>query len=293
MNILVRIGGAVLVGVLALAACAPAQTGGPGGTSGSGGPSVSQQPKAPTFPAGSYMETIQKRGMLKAGVKQDQVGFGYLDPRTNKTEGFDVDMVKEIAKAIFGDPEKVELIKVVSAQRIPFLQEDQLDIVAATMTINDERKQQIDFSDVYYLAGQQVLVPRNSTATSIKDFAGKTVCSAKGSTSEQNIRTQQPAAQLLLFDTYSECLTAMQQGRADGISTDDIILKGLQKQDPNTKLIGDPFTKEPYGMGIKKGRSEFVKFVNDLVAEMKKDGRWATIYKNNLGDPVPQPPAAQ
>src|SRR5262245_28147819 len=129
---LMRFAAAALAGAFILTACATTQTGssGPAGTGGGGGgPSVAGQGKAPTFAAGSYMETIQKRGKLKAGVKQDVLLYGYLDPRTNKTEGFDVDVVKAIANAIFGDPEKVELIKVTSAQRIPFLQEDQVDVV--------------------------------------------------------------------------------------------------------------------------------------------------------------------
>ncbi|MCL6650010.1 MAG: transporter substrate-binding domain-containing protein [Chloroflexi bacterium] len=152
--------------------------------------------------------------------------------------------------------------------------------------------QQIDFSDIYYMAGQQVLVKRDSPIASIQDTNGKRVCAAKGSTSEQNVRKFAPQAELVLLDSYTECLTALQQGRADAISTDDVILKGLQKQDPNTKIVGEPFTKEPYGIGIKKGRPEFVKFINDLLAQMKRDGRWAAIYKQYLGEPVPAPPPA-
>jgi putative glutamine transport system substrate-binding protein len=294
---LARLAASAFVGAFLLTACATSQTGssGPAGTGGSGGgPSVAGQGKAPAFAAGSYMETIQKRGMLKAGVKQDVLLYGYLDPRTGKTDGFDVDIAKAIANAIFGDPEKIELTKVTSAQRIPFLQEDQIDVVVATMTITDDRKKEIDFSDVYYLAGQMLLVPKNSTLTKIQDAGGKTICSAKGSTSEVNVPKFAPTAQLLLFDTYTECLTAMQQGRADGLSTDDVILKGLAEQDPNMKLVGEPFTSEPYGIGFKKGHPEFVKFVNDLLADMKKDGRWADIYKKWLGKlgPVPAPPPA-
>ncbi|MFN8534814.1 MAG: glutamate ABC transporter substrate-binding protein [Dehalococcoidia bacterium] len=268
--------------ILALVACQPSQTGGPSVATGS----------APAMPAGSYMETIQKRGMLKAGLRQDVLLYGFLDPVTNKWDGFDVAMAREIARAIFGDPNKIEMIRITSAQRIPFLQEDQVDLVVATMTINKDRLNQIDFSDIYYMAGQQVLVKGNSTITSIQDTNGKKVCATKGSTSEQNIVKFAPRAEPVLLDSYTECLTALQQGRADAVSTDDVILKGLQKQDPSTKIVGPLFTDEPYGIGMKKGRPEFVKFVNDLIGQMKKDGRWAAIYKQYLGEPVPQPPPA-
>jgi polar amino acid transport system substrate-binding protein len=260
-----------------------------------------QQPGAtrgavPQYPADSYMANIVQRGRLVAGVKNDVLLFGYLNPRTNQVEGFDVDVVKEIAKELFNDPSpaRLELKPVTSAQRIPALQEGVVDIVAATMTITDQRKQQIDFSDVYYSAGQRLLVKKDSTATKIQDLdkADKTLCAAKGSTSEQNISKFAPNAQKLLFDTYPECLTALQQGRLDAISTDDVILAGLAEQDPNTKLVGDKFTDEPYGLGIAKTSTGLLEFVNGVLRKMKQDGRWKQIYQRWLGKygPVPDPP---
>jgi ABC-type amino acid transport substrate-binding protein len=249
-------------------------------------------PKPGDMPAGSYMKTIFDRGKLIAGVKTDTPLFGYLNPRTNKIEGFDVEICKEIAKAIFGDPEKVELKEVTSASRIPLLQQGAIDLFAATATINKERLQQIDFSDVYYEAGQKLLVPKNSTINDIKDTSGKKICAAKGSTSETNITKFQPQAQVVQADKYTECLLAMQQGRADGISTDDAILAGLAATDPNTKVVGDRFTQEPYGVGVAKGKEGFLPFVNAVLADLKKSGRWAAIYKEWPGKYLPdaQPP---
>jgi putative glutamine transport system substrate-binding protein len=257
------------------------------------------QPTAgPTaFAATSYMSKIVSRGKLIAGVKQDQPLFGNVNPRTNQIEGFDVDMVKEIAKILFnGDtsPNRIELKPVVSAQRIPFLQEGVVDIIAATMTITEERKQQIDFSDVYYLAGQRLLVKQSTNVAKIQDLdkADKTICSAKGSTSEQNITKFAPSAQKLLFDGYAECVTALQQGRADAVSTDDVILAGFADQNPDLKLAGDKFTDEPYGLGIAKSSAGFLEFTNGVLRQMKTNGRWKAIYQQWLGKfgPVPDPP---
>jgi ABC-type amino acid transport substrate-binding protein len=286
----------------ALAACGSAQGGATSAPSGlassTAGPSATTAPSATAFPATSYMAKIVQRGKLIAGVKQDQPLFGLLNPRTNQIEGFDVDVVKEIAKALFNvkdDPgAKVELRGVTSAQRIPLLQEGALDIVAATMTINDERKQQIDFSDVYYLAGQSLLVKKDSTVTKIQDLdkADKVISSVTGSTSEQNITKFAPNAKTLLFAGYAESVTALQQGRADAVSTDDIILAGFLDQDPNLKMVGGQFTQEPYGLGMAKANAGFTEFVNNELRKMKTDGRWKAIYTKWLGKigPAPEPP---
>jgi ABC-type amino acid transport substrate-binding protein len=277
-------GAAGLTGGAALAACG--QGGGPGG-----GPGA-----VPAYPAGSYMARVVQRGRLVAGVKQDQPLFGYLNPRTNKLEGFDVDVAKEVARALFNDPSesRLELKPVTSASRIPLLQEGGIDLVAATMTITEERKQQIDFSAVYYLAGQSLLVKKDSPATRIQDLdrADKTVCSATGSTSEQNLTRFAPNAQKVLFPGYADCVTALQQGRADAVTTDDIILAGFAAQDPSLRLVGGQFTQEPYGLGVNKGSAGFLEFVNGVLQAMKTSGRWKAIYTQWLGSigPAPDPP---
>ncbi|MCC7106161.1 MAG: glutamate ABC transporter substrate-binding protein [Chloroflexi bacterium] len=244
------------------------------------------------MPAGSYMKQVQDRGKLNAGVKTDVLLFGYLNPRANKIEGFDVDMAREVARAIFGDPNKIDLKEVTSASRIPAVKEGIVDLFVATATITKERLNEIDFSGVYYEAGQQLLVPKNSTITSIEGAAGKRICAATGSTSEQNIKRSQPQAQVVQTDKYSDCLLAVQQGRADGVSTDDVILMGLAEQDPNMKIVGKTFTQEPYGIGLAKTHPEFTQFVNGVLARLKQSGRWAEIHKQWLGKFIetPAPP---
>jgi polar amino acid transport system substrate-binding protein len=243
----------------------------------------------PDFPEGSFMKEIQARGVLRAGVKQDVLLFGYLNPRTNRIEGFDVDIAREIARVVLGDPEKVDLRGMPSAARIPSLTEGTVDIVVSTMTITKARMEQIDFADVYYESGQMILVPGNSELTGIQDTAGKRVCAAKGSTSETNISLFSPEAVVVQADVYSECLLAMQQGRADAISTDDVILLGLAEQDPSTKLLAPPFTQEPYGIGIAKGHTEFVDLINATLTQLKDSGRWAEIHSQWLGKYIPTP----
>ena len=256
-----------------------------------GGAAPSSPTAAATFESSSYMAKIQAAGKIRIGTREDNVPFGKKNPATNKFEGFDPDIARELAKAIFGNQgdidAKIEWVAVVSATRIPTLQENKADLVIATFTINEERKKQIDFSDSYFNTGQRILVKKDNTAIKeAADLNGKRVCAARGSTSEKNISTKAPQATLELQDTYANCLILLQQGRVDAISTDEAILFGLTKQDPNTKVVGATFSDEPYGIGVKKNegndRAGFVRFVNGELKKMIDDGRWAAIYKQWL-----------
>jgi putative glutamine transport system substrate-binding protein len=251
-----------------------------GGTTGAapGRPAASQ----PSFPADSYMARIQQRGQLIVGVKYDTPPFGSLNPVSNQVEGFDPDLARELALALFGDEKKVRFDEAVSRNRIPFLQEDKVDIILSTMTITDERRQEIDFSDTYYMAGQSILVRKGSPIQSVNDLNGRTVASAQGSTSERNVRERAPAANLLLFPAYAESLAALKDGRADAVSTDDTILMGMILKDQDLQMVGGLFTEEPYGAGIKKGRPEFLAFVNRVFDELKTNGRWTELYKKHI-----------
>jgi putative glutamine transport system substrate-binding protein len=229
---------------------------------------------------------------LVVGVKYDQPLFGYLNPLTNELEGFDVEIAREVARQIFNDPEAVDFRESISANRIPYLQNGIVDIVAATMTANEERAQQIDFSDTYYVAGQSLLVRNDSDIESIDDLAGKRVGTARGSTSERNIRERAPEAQVELFDTYGDAVQALLANRVDAVTTDDIILYGFQKEDPERlKVVGGQFTQEPYAIGVPKGNEELLNQVNTALRNIKESGRWAEIYEQFIpGEEVPEVP---
>lgn len=241
-----------------------------------GGPSGTQA--TPTFASDSYMAALQKKGKIVIGVKYDVPQFGALNPATNQPEGFDVELGKIIASKLGVQPEFVEAV---SANRIPFLNQDKVDLVISTMTINEERKQQIDFSIVYYVARQRLLTKKGSPITDVKALNDNkaTVCSAKGSTSEKNIRTVAPAANVILQDGYAQCFQLLQNGQAQAVTTDDVILVGFAKQDPGSyQLTGEPFSKEPYGMGMKKGRVGFKPFVDSVIRDVKRNGTWTRLY---------------
>lgn len=248
----------------------------------------------PSFAAGSFMAELQSRGKIVIGVKFDIPQFGFLNPTTNRPEGFDVDLGNIVADRLGVDAEFVEAV---SANRIPFLKENKVDLIISTMTINEERKKEIDFSIVYYLAEQRLLVAKDSKIEEVEDLdkAKAKVCSAQGSTSEKNIRIVAPNAVVELQKGYSDCFALLQNKQADAVTTDDVILTSLLSRDPaNFKLTGRAFSKEPYGMGIQKGRVGFIDFVDGVISVVKKDGTWNKLYdkwvKPLTGESASPPP---
>lgn len=266
------------------------------GTGGTTTPSptvaATQAATKPRLELSTYQYALQTKGKIRIGTQEDNTPFSVKTPATGKWDGFDVAIGREIAKAIFGEAEDVEKfiewVPVVSATRIPAITDNKADIVIKTFTINDERKAQIDFSDVYFRTGQRILVKKdNTTIKEAADMAGKTICSQRGSTSEKNILTAtNNAARPLLLDSYPACLLALQQGQADAVSTDETILFGLVKQDPNTKIVGKYFSQEPYGIGVKKSaggdRTGFVDFINRTLITLITTGKWATFYEQYI-----------
>ena len=266
---------------LALAALALAACGDDDEDEGGGGGGGDQAADAKEFPAGTTMAKIQKRGEIKIGVKFDVPPFGFKNPQTDEVEGFDVDMGTFVAEELGVEPKFVEAI---SDNRIPFLQQGEVDLILSTMTINQERDMEIEFSEPYYIARGRILVPKDSDIKGVEDLVGgTTVCTALGSTYEETLRKEAPEAELKLVDTYSECLELLQNGAIDAISTDDVILTGMIIQDDTLQMVGDPLTTEPYGAGIKEGDKEFQKFVSDTLEAAQEDGRWAERYQEWVG----------
>ncbi|MEC0241045.1 ABC transporter substrate-binding protein [Paenibacillus dokdonensis] len=230
------------------------------------------------------IDAIKARGKVIAGVKYDTKLFGLKDPASGKVEGFDIDIAKALAKKIFGDETKVELKEVTSKTRIPLLQNGDIDLIIATMTITEERKEQVDFSDVYFKAGQSLLVKKGSAIQGLQDLKkGVKVLTVKGSTSAKNIREKAPDANVLEFENYQDAFTALKAGQGEVLTTDNAILLGMQQQDPNYVLVGGNFTDEPYGIAVKKGDADFVAQVNDLLKEMKSSGEYDKLYEQWMG----------
>jgi glutamate transport system substrate-binding protein len=221
---------------------------------------------------------------LVIGVKADQPGLG-LQTGSSYT-GYDIEIGKIIAKGLGVDESGITWKTTVSANREPYIQQGQVDLVVATYTINDDRKKVVNFGGPYFVAGQDLLVPTNSAITGPESLAGKKVCSVSGSTPAKRIQTDYKDAKLQQFDTYSKCVTALAGGQVDAVTTDDIILAGYASQDQYAgkfKVVGKPFSKEPYGIGVKKDDTEGCNKVNDILKASVADGSYKAAWDSTLG----------
>jgi glutamate transport system substrate-binding protein len=248
------------------------------------------------FDAGTTMAELNEAGKVTVGTKFDQPGFGLLNP-SGDPEGFDVEIAKIIAAELGIEAENIEFVETVSANREPFIQNGQVDFVVATYTINDTRKQVVDFAGPYYEAGQDIMVAKGNSEgiEGPDDLAGKSVCSVEGSTPAEKIRTEYPEAQLVTYDVYSKCADDLKNGNVQAVTTDNVILTGLVAGSPDDfELVGNPFTKEPYGVGLAKGDDDFRTFINDVLEQSFEDGSWEEAWDRTAGaisgQEAPEPP---
>lgn len=220
------------------------------------------------------IQKIIDRGTLKVGVKVDVPKYGYKDPSTGKIEGFEIDIAKAVAKKILGDENKVDLQAVTAKTRGPLLDSGEIDMVAATFTITDERKKSYNFSDPYFTDGVGLLVKKDAGISSFKDLNGKKIGVAQSSTTKKALQEEADKQGIKVtfseFASYPEIKTALSSGRVDCFSVDGAILLGYL--DDNTKILSDKFSPQNYGIASKKDNTELAKVINETITEMKTSG---------------------
>ena len=269
-----RVIGAVALAVafpLAMTACGGGDSGGGGGGGGGGGDSI------------------------VIGTKFDQPGLGMKNP-DGTMSGFDVDVATYVAGELGYAPDKIEWKESPSAQRENLIQNGQVTFIAATYSITDARKEKVSFAGPYLLTGQGLLVRSDSNditgAASLEN--NKILCSVSGSTPAQKIKDEYPAVQLQQYDTYSACIEALKNGAVDAVTTDEVILAGYAAQSPGAfKIVGEPFSEERYGIGLKKDDTELRTKINDALKKMESSGAWKEAFDKNLGPAgitAPEPP---
>ena len=274
---------AAAASALALAGCA-------GG--GAGDTAEPTEEAAPTFEAGTTMAELADAGTITVGTKFDQPLFGLVGP-SGVPEGFDVEIAKIIASELGISEDNIEWVETVSANREPFIENGQVDIVVATYTINDKRKEVVSFAGPYYMAGQSILVlADNDTIESEEDLVGQPVCSVTGSTPAAKLA--EIGAEPVLTDTYTNCLEPLRSGQVVAVSTDNVILAGLAAQNEGEfKVVGEPFTEEPYGIGLALDDTDFRMWINDVLEAAEEDGRYEEAWNSTAGTVLPfvEPPA--
>ena len=229
------------------------------------------------------------------GTKFDQPGLGLKNP-DGTMSGFDVDVATYVAEQLGYAPEDIEWKEAPSGQRETLIQNGQVDYIAATYSITDARKEKVSFAGPYLITGQSLLVRADNSdivgAESLEN--NKKLCSVTGSTPAQRIKDKYPGVQLQQYDTYSACVEALKTGAIDAVTTDEVILAGYAAQSPGTfKIVGEPFSEERYGIGLKKDDTEMRTKINDAITKMVTDGAWKEAFDKNLGPAgitAPEPP---
>nr|WP_083966587.1 glutamate ABC transporter substrate-binding protein [Demequina globuliformis] len=264
-----RIGVAAAVGVaaVALAACS-----------------------AEKFPGDSTMATLHEAGAVTIGVKHDQPLFGELDS-DGVPQGFDIEVARLVADALGINESGITWVEAPSDEREHLLMDGDVDFIVATYTISDSRKESVGFAGPYYVAGQTLMTRKDDVdIASPLDLDGKHVCTVAGSTASETIKRVSPGAAVVLFDDYSDCLEPLRTGQVDVVTTDDVILAGYAAEAGGQfRIVGAPFTAEPYGIGVAREDDEFRLWIDDVLEEAMDDGRWKKAWDSTAGTVLPEP----
>lgn len=239
-------------------------------------------PGVPGAARAGGLDDARSRGMLLAGVRTDFPPFGYLDP-SGQPAGFDVDVARYLARALFDEDGRLEAVPVTSGSRIPFLYSGWIDMIVAGMTITPERRQVLEFSDPYFVSASLLLVPAGSRVRGVEDLAGKTVAVVKGSIQENDLARLAPAAKPAAFGTVDEAVRAVKAGTADALCEDDAVVRALARGNRGLKAAGTPLLPRPYAIALRKGDVATLRWVNEKLGAMKADGTYGRLLKKYLG----------
>ncbi|KRL38016.1 transporter substrate-binding domain-containing protein [Liquorilactobacillus uvarum] len=232
------------------------------------------------------LKRSQASNTLTWGVKADTRLFGLMDIKSGTIKGFDIDMGKEITKRVLGKKGHAKFVQVTSKTRIPLLKNGNIDAIIATMTITPDREKIVDFSNVYFAAGQSLLVKRGSSIKNVRDLNkdGMTVLAVKGSTSAVNVKKYAPKAKVLELEDYAQAFTALKSGQGDAMTTDNGILFGVASENPAYHVVGGTFTNEPYGIAVDKNQTQLKNKIDKALADMRKDGTYQRLLQKWFGN---------
>lgn len=297
----VALAAAALVGVALAATGCSGNTASPGGGDNSGGKKqstaekvIAGAPVADKLPNSPTLQRIKAAGKLVYGGTASAPLFSLQDPTTNKLTGFDADLAKMLAKYITGKP-KADMKQVQVETREALLQNHSVNAVFATYTITPDRAKKVAFAGPYYASGDAILVKKNNTSIkTVDDLNGKKVATESSSTAANDLKKAAPGAKVQLFEENNDCLQAVQQGRVDAYVLDQGILLGDASENTDVKVVGQPFTTEPYGIGLAKNDPAMKTFVNDWLTKIEANGTWAKLWKATIGTvtsgDAPKPP---
>lgn len=232
--------------------------------------------------AGEALDDARSRGKLLVGVKTDFPPFGYLDA-AGKPAGFDVDVARYLARALFEEEGRLELVPVTSGSRIPFLYSEWIDMIVATMTVTEDRERVLDFSDPYFSSASLLLVPAGSAVRGVDDLGGRTVAVLEGSVQEKDLGEVAPGAKRVAFRNMDEAVAALRGKKVDALCQDDMLVLALSNRNRDLRPAGRPILPRPYAIAVRKGDDQTLRWVNDKLSAMKRDGTYDRLKERYFG----------
>jgi len=229
------------------------------------------------------LEDARRRGRLLAGVKTDFPPFGYIDPAGGH-QGFDADLARRLGRALFESDAGVELVPVTSGGRIPLLYGGWIDVIIATMTVTEDRRRVLEFSDPYFMTGSMLLVRKDSPIRGVPDLAGKSVAVLEGAVQQQDLPQIAAGITLVAFKSFPEALLALRSGRVDALCQDDVAVLTEARRNADVKAVGESFLPRPYAMAVRKGERKFLDWLNARLEAMKADGTLQELRRKHFGD---------
>lgn len=220
-----------------------------------------------------YQKVKQSRTMIW-GTRADTRLFGYMDIKSSKIIGFEIDMAKAVTKQMLGKDAVAKFVQTTPKTRIPLLKNRNINAIWATMTITPERKKQVDFARPYIGAGASLLVPNNSKIKDVHQLNNKKVLAVKGTTAVADIKKVAPKAKVLEYDDYGQAFSALKAGQGVALTTDNCLLAGIAGENPGFHLIGKNYTNQPYGIAVDKGQAELRDHINKALLALKKNGTY-------------------
>ncbi|MGD7048493.1 substrate-binding periplasmic protein [Rossellomorea marisflavi] len=240
------------------------------------------------------MEKIKEEGTIRVGLMGTYQPYNFLNDN-KEMDGFDADIAKEVAKRL---DVKVKFVTQDFSGMIAGLKADKFDVVISQMTITDERKKQMAFSDPYITNSVKVIVKEDDKdIQSVDDFKGRDIGVGLGTNDETYLRTELlPKVGDFTIKTYDDVFTSLKDldaGRIDATINNMYALKPIvEKNGFNIKAVGEPIKSDQAGIAAKKGNEDIIKAINPVLADMKKDGTYNEIFKKWFGEEPEDQPAS-
>ena len=234
------------------------------------------------------LRKIKDSKTVSLGYRESSIPFSYVN-KVGEPIGYSIDLcnavVDEVSRELEGVEIAVKYKKVIAETRIPAVKSGEVDLECGSTTANFERKKEVAFSPIFFVAGTKLLVPRSSGISSYRDLRDKTVVVTAGTTNEAAVRAisdkQHLGIKLLVGNDHAESFAMLKEGKADAFATDDVLLYGLAattKSGDRYHVVGEYLSYDPYGLMYRKDDPDFAAIVDRTFTRLARSREVVQLY---------------